>query len=132
MYDLYVTFDTLYADLNDPFVIIQSWLNIVEGSLLIFVVLLSWSFKCTKVQMWAAIIATLTSTMVFWKTVIFVMYDLPWVTEEVRNFAPQAIMCYYLTNSCWLVLPLWAMFSIPSRIIDQLSTTSQGIKNKVK
>jgi len=69
----------LYADLQDSFVVIQSWLNIVEGVFLIIAVLLSLS-KCVSVKLWGAIIGVLASTCVFWKTVIFVWYDHAWTT----------------------------------------------------
>lgn len=73
-YDNYVIYDTLYGDLDDSFVVIQSWLNIVEGVFLLIAVFMSLSSKIST-QLWSAIIAILTSTCVFWKTVIFVWYD---------------------------------------------------------
>jgi hypothetical protein len=78
-YDNYVIYDTLYTDLKDSFVVIQSWLNIVEGVFLIVAVILSLS-KCLKASLWGAAIGAITSTCVFWKTVIFVWYDHDWST----------------------------------------------------
>jgi hypothetical protein len=80
LYDNYTIYDTLYASLTDKFVVIQSWLNIVEGGFLLTSLLLSFS-SCVKCRMWAAILATLTSAFVFWKTVIFIWYDHDWISE---------------------------------------------------
>lgn len=79
LYDNYVIYDTLYADLKDSFVVIQSWLNIVEGIFLLIAVFMSFSSKFST-QLWSAFIAILASTCVFWKTVIFVWYDHDWST----------------------------------------------------
>lgn len=116
-YDNYIIYDTLYSDLKDSFVVIQSWLNIVEGVFLIVTVLISLS-KCIKLRLWAAAIGVLASTCVFWKTVIFVWYDHAWATEAAKNFTPGSILCYWFPNSLWLVFPLLAMILIPKRIIS--------------
>lgn len=79
LYDNYILYDTLYADLNDVFVICQSWLNIVEGIMLLISVAISFN-KCIKIKLWSAVIGAIASTMVFWKTVIFVWYDHTFVT----------------------------------------------------
>ena len=52
------------------FVVIQSWLNIIEGILLIICVFMSFLSKIST-QLWAGLIEVITSTSVFWKTVIF-------------------------------------------------------------
>lgn len=78
-YDNYVIYDTLYADLKDSFVVIQSWLNIVEGVSLLLAVFMSFSNKIST-QLWSGVIAIIASTCVFWKTVIFVWYDHDWST----------------------------------------------------
>ena len=98
--------------MKDSFVIIQSWLNIVEGILLIFAVLLSFS-KCVKLNLKAAVIGILASTMVFWKTVIFVWYDHDFISEAVKKISVGSILCYFLPNSLWLIFPLLAMYKIP-------------------
>jgi hypothetical protein len=126
-YDNYVIYDTLYSDMNDSFVVIQSWLNIVEGVLLIFAVFLSFS-KCIKLNLWAAVIGVLASTMVFWKTVIFVWYDHDFITDAVKNMTPGSILCYYFPNSLWLVFPVLAMFLIPKRIINYVVNDKVKVK----
>ena len=116
-YDNYIVYDTLYADLKDQFVVIQSWLNIVEGVFLLIGVLMSFS-KSVSVKLWSALILVIASTCVFWKTVIFVWYDHDWATEAAKNFTPGSILCYWFPNSLWLVFPTLAMILIPKRIVD--------------
>jgi len=79
LYDNYTIYDTLYASLTDNFVIIQSWLNIVEGILLLTSLLMSISSNLSF-RLWSSIIATITSGFVFWKTVIFIWYDHDWIS----------------------------------------------------
>lgn len=128
-YELYITFDTLYGDLKDSFVVIQSWLNIIEGFFLIGAVLLSLSNKVST-KLWAAIIGVLASTCVFWKTVIFVWYDHDWSTQDAKNFTPMSILCYWLPNSLWLIFPLVAMILIPKRIVNFASNNDITPKPK--
>jgi hypothetical protein len=84
---------------------------------LILAVILSLS-KGLKASLWGAALGAITSTCVFWKTVIFVWYDHDWSTEAAKNFTPGSILCYWFPNSLWLVFPLIAMFLIPKKIID--------------
>ena len=128
-YDNYVIYDTLYADLKDSFVVIQSWLNIVEGIFLLISVFMSFSSKVST-QIWSALIAVLASTCVFWKTVIFVWYDHDWSTEAAKNFTPGSILCYWFPNSLWLVFPLLAMYLIPKRIVNYASSVEITPKPK--
>ncbi len=133
-YDNYIIYDTLYSDLEDQFVVIQSWLNIVEGVFLLIGVLMSFS-KSVSVKLWSALILVIASTCVFWKTVIFVWYDHDWATEAAKNFSPGSILCYWFPNSLWLVFPTLAMILIPKRIVDYVcktSTPSPVKPNKVK
>lgn len=74
--------------------------------------------SCIKMKLWSAVIGVIVSTMVFWKTVIFVWYDHDFATESAKNFSPGSILCYWLPNTLWLIFPLIAMYLIPKNIID--------------
>lgn len=123
-YEHYIYYDTLYGDLNDSFVVIQSWLNIVEGIALLIAVALSLSSKVST-QLWSALIGVITSTCVFWKTVIFIWYDKDWTTQDAKNFTPGSILCYWFPSSLWIIFPLLAMILIPKRIVNYVSTTGE-------
>jgi hypothetical protein len=77
-YDLYIKFDTLYGNLADSFVVIQSWLNLVEISIIIYSLFLSRS-SSTRIK--SALIMIVASAFVFWKTVIYVCYSHDFITE---------------------------------------------------
>lgn len=128
-YDNYIIYDTLYSNLQDSFVTIQSWLNIVEAVFLIIAVVLTLSKKIST-NLWAAFIGVLASTCVFWKTVIFVWYDHDWSSEAAKNFTPGSILCYWFPNSLWLVFPLLAMLLIPNRIVKYVSSAEFTPKPK--
>jgi hypothetical protein len=81
-YELYTQYDTLYANLTDSFVVIQSWLNIVEAALLFIAVYLSNS-TCIIKNLSGAILSIVTSAFVYWKTVIFLIYDKDYLTPKV-------------------------------------------------
>jgi len=130
LYDNYIKYDTLYDWNNDRFIIIQSWLNVVEGILHLFAVLLSLS-SSVKTKLVSAFIAVLTSTMVFWKTVIFVWYDDAWTSEEAKNFSPGSLLCYYLPNSFWIIMPIVTMYVLPRNIIRKIPEVVSDVK-KVK
>jgi hypothetical protein len=84
-YELYYKFDTLYAQNNDRFVVIQSWLNACEFLIaMIATVLCLFGSKMLKDV--GSIICLIVSVMVFWKTVIFVWYDDAFLTQEAHNF----------------------------------------------
>lgn len=78
-YELYVQFDKLYGMNDDSFVYIQAWLNVIESTLMLVGVSIAIS-SCKIKQISGALLCLITSTMVFWKTVIFVWYDREWLT----------------------------------------------------
>lgn len=61
-----------------------------------------------------------SSAFVLWKTVIFLWYDMNWVSEAVRNFAPDSFFFYYIPNGFWIVYPAWTIYSISKRIGDDI------------
>lgn len=124
-YELYVKFDTLYGMNNDPFVIIQSWLNAFESTLTLVGIILAIS-SCQIKQKLGGLICLVSSTMVFWKTIIFVWYDRDWLTEEALNYTAESILCYYLPSYCWIVFPFLSMVTIGKRMIGE------GKNEKVK
>jgi hypothetical protein len=83
-YDIYIKFDTLYAANTDSFVVIQSWLNIVEALLLFLAIFLSTRARLSS-QFWGGLLVIVASAFVFWKTVIFLWYDTDFTTPAVAE-----------------------------------------------
>ena len=114
-YMVYQFFDTLKINMQDQFVVIQSWLNAVEVVLgLLTIVLSLLPFKSLKFA--CAIMLIVISSFVFWKTVIYLWYDRPFVTDSLKRFYTIAVAFYYLTIGCFIVFPLMTIYSISKRI----------------
>lgn len=112
-YDLYIKFDTLYGNLTDSFVVIQSWLNLAEISIILFAVYLS---KSSDKRIKAAIIMIVASAFVFWKTVIYVFYSHDFTTEEVRQLTIQALLVFIIPTLFWLVCPVLTIVTLSKRL----------------
>jgi hypothetical protein len=83
-YDLYIKFDTLYGNLTDSFVVIQSWLNLIEVTLILAAVGLSLS-RCSTKKLVGALVIIVGSAFVFWKTVIYMCYSHDFTTQAVKD-----------------------------------------------
>lgn len=129
LYRYYIPYDSLYGNSTDFFVVIVAWLNLAEvvvtGSGLLLSISNRKSWKLT-----GAILAILGSAFVFWKTVIYCLYDVQYLNEAARTFQPDAIALYYIPNGFWIVCPIWAIISISARIgKDVLAEKAKAKKN---
>ena len=112
---MYAKYDSLYKVNDDPFVVIQSWLNIVEACLGLLAVLISISGKRT----FGALSVVVIQTMTLWKTVIFLMYDHHWTHPDVAKFTTESLLCYTIPSSIWILMPLLTIFIVGNRIINR-------------
>lgn len=79
-YENYTQFDRLYAENDDKFVVIQSWLNVAEA-VFTFIVFALFIFSSSLIQqLRGSLLLIAINTMTFWKTVIFIWYDHYWLT----------------------------------------------------
>lgn len=126
-YALYIKYDTLYGNLTDSFVVIQSWLNLVEVSLILAAVLLSLS-ACPIKKLVSALVVLASSAFVFWKTVIYVLYSHDFTTEAVKNLTPDALLCFVIPSSLWIIFPLLAVLTV----IKNVAAYVKGLNGKAK
>lgn len=126
-YENYYRFDTLYAMNTDTFVVIQSWLNIIESSLAVVAVILSIS-KCNIKKVTGAVLIIVIESFIFWKTVIFVWYDHDFLTDQAKSFVPMSILCYYLPSSVWLILPVVSLVMMGKSLVKAICKNE--IENK--
>lgn len=126
-YELYAKMDSLYAMNDDSFVVIQSWLNIVEAVLLLLAVGMSISRNVSR-KLWGAILAVVTSAFVFWKTVIFLLYDYDYTSIEVKQLTSEALLCYVLPSSLWIIFPILSIWLISKRVVNY--ALAQGLKQE--
>lgn len=117
-YDLYIKYDTLYGNLKDSFVVIQSYLNLVEVTLLLVSVALAAS-SCWKKQFIGAFIAIVGSSFVLWKTIIYVLYVEDFASELV-GLNLQCFLVLILPTSFWLICPLLTIVYTGRNIMSRL------------
>lgn len=79
-YDLYLQFDQLYGALDNLFVYIIAWLNVIESTVCLLGVLIYLSSK-PAIKMLGALVCLVASVMVFWKTVLYMWYDRDWLSS---------------------------------------------------
>jgi hypothetical protein len=70
---------------SDKFVVIQSWLNVCEGTIAMIAVALC-LFGRTTMGTIGALLCLIVSAFVFWKTIIFVWYDNDYLSVDAKNY----------------------------------------------
>jgi hypothetical protein len=118
-YDIYITIDTLYGNMIDTFVVIQSKCNIVEVILFVISLIVS-SVNNNRAKLAGALLCIVASCFTFWKTVIYVMYGYPTMVFRPGNEL-VTFGVFILPTSLWLILPLLGIYTIGNRIINRLS-----------
>lgn len=126
-YDLYIKYDTLYGNLTDSFVVIQSWLNLVEVTLILAAVGLSLS-SCPIKKLVAALVILVSSAFVFWKTVIYILYSHDHTTEAVKTLSLDAVLVFVIPSSLWIIFPLLAIGTIVKNITVYVRTLYRQLK----
>lgn len=115
-YDLYIKMDQLYGIQNN-FLYIVAWLNIIEG-VICFVGAFLMLAKCPIKQLIGAFFAIIANAFIFWKTVIYMWYDLEFVTDAVKSLTIESTYLYFIPNGFWIVCPILVMYTVPGRIIQ--------------
>jgi hypothetical protein len=115
-YDLYIKFDTLYGNLTDSFVVIQSWLNLLEAALILAAAIISISV-CPIKKLIGALVILVTSAFVFWKTVIYICYSHDFTTEAVKNLTTDALLYFVIPSSFWIIFPFLTIVIVSKNII---------------
>jgi len=108
-YKMYVKVDKLYENLEDDFVVCQSYMNLVEVALNIFALGLLRSGDSKA----ASVIALMVNTMTGSKTVLYHLMEIQSGFKNTGHnswatFAGQ----YLLPNGVWVVVPLYAAWVI--------------------
>lgn len=126
-YALYIQFDTLYGNLKDSFVVIQSWLNLVEVTLVLSAVLLSLS-SCTVKQLISGLIVVVGNAFIFWKTVIYLWYDHHFLAPAANVPTIQAVFVFWIPSSLWIIFPSLAIITVSKNIVKHVKELSGKLK----
>ena len=130
-YELYIKYDTLYGNMTDNFVVIQSWLNLIEITMALLSVVLS-AFGGGSTKLSGAMLAVVASAFTFWKTVIYIWYADAHLTPEAHAFTSESIWVFYFPSSFWIIFPLYTIWMVPRNIVKAVGEGAQKPKAKSK
>ncbi|KEG11600.1 hypothetical protein DQ04_02451020 [Trypanosoma grayi] len=101
-WELYATYDRRYGPNDDAFVVVQSWLNLLEIVLGVFSVVLTWKGDaCRSVKL-----ALIVSVMTAYKTVLYLALDVAEGGKYTRhNTALDMLTMVLLPSSLWIAVP---------------------------
>ncbi|CAF2489675.1 unnamed protein product [Rotaria sp. Silwood2] len=126
-YAKYITLDPLYGNLQNAFVIAQSWVNYVEIILTLLSVIL---YHIAERRNLGCLILLIASVMTWSKTVLYFIHDyfehslhpqkLP---IEIETW--EYLFLFIIPSLIWIVLPFSCMWNIGRQILNSLN-------NKVK
>jgi len=77
--------------------------------------------KNDTIKLWSAFLIIISQFATLWKTVIYFWYGYGWISDDVKNLTPGAILCYIIPNSLWIIFPLITVLSL-SRTIIQIAS----------
>jgi hypothetical protein len=130
-YAKYITLDPLYGNLENAFVIAQSYINYVELTLALFSVIL---YHILGRRNLGCLVLLVSSVMSWSKTVLYFTHDyferplhpqkLPIEVETWEYF-----LLFILPSSLWIIFPFACMWSIGRQIIRLLNSTNNKTKS---
>ena len=103
--------------MEDKYVVLQSWLSLVELALF-WVSMLAALLPSKRLKYWAAMGVIVACGFTFWKTIIYLWYDRRFVTISVERLYSIAVVFYYFTIGQWVVWPLVTIWAVSKRIAN--------------
>lgn len=107
--------------------VIQSWLNLVEVTLILSAVLLSFS-SCSVKQLVSGLMVLVGSAFIFWKTVIYLWYDHHFLTPPTNEPTVQALFVFWIPSSLWIIFPLLAIVTVSKNIAKHVKDLNGKVK----
>ncbi|CBZ28207.1 conserved hypothetical protein [Leishmania mexicana MHOM/GT/2001/U1103] len=99
---LYAQYDRRYAANNDPFVVVQSWLNLVEVAMGLFVTL----FAVCNAQNLAIKLSIVVCLMTLYKTVLYCLMEIAEGGKHTRhNTFQEKLTMLIAPLSLWVIVP---------------------------
>lgn len=118
-YQLYITVDKLYGDLNDAFNKAQSTVNIIEVSLNAMGLYLYGLDQHSKSQQRRGLVVLLVAlSATVCKTVVYAFYDYYHVpSNTAHNDWFTYVTLYLIPNGLWVVVPTMCIVHIGSKLV---------------
>jgi hypothetical protein len=85
LYQHYVRYDSLYGDNQDLLLPVIAYLNLAEVVVTVLGYFLT-LFSSKSSQLKGALLIVIASAFVFWKTVIYIIYDIEYMSESTKHF----------------------------------------------
>ncbi len=131
-YAKYITLDPLYGNLQNAFVIAQSYANYFELTLTLFSVIL---YHIVGRRNLGCLVLLISSVMTWSKTVLYFIHD-----YFERQLHPQELpievqaweylFLFIIPSSLWILFPFACMWNIGRQIIRILNSTNDKTKLK--
>ena len=123
----YITHDKRYADTHDAFVVVQSWLNLVEVAFQFMAV----AAHLQKGPSCALKLGFFVSVATFYKTVIYFSMEYAEGLKFTRhNSLPDLILYVVIPSFVWLAMPLKVAGACWSRLTPAQTTQDKTPKMK--
>ena len=72
------------------------------------------------VKIKGALLAIVVSAFTFWKTIIYVWYAHPFLTEAALTISVDSFKFFHLPTSFWLICPLLTIYSVGGRLAKDI------------
>ena len=127
-YAKYITVDPLYANLQNAFVLAQSWMNLLEIAMTLTSVLL---YHLLARRNLACVVLLIASVMTWSKTVLYFIHD-----HFHRPLHPQHpsidiamvehLFLFVIPSLIWIVFPLACIWTVARQIVRSLAETTKS------
>ena len=115
-YKTYCSIDKLYCDLQDNWVVAQSYANLVESALNFFALFL---YFTGSVRL-ASVIANNSCLMTFWKTILYFTVEAhSGFIHTIHNEFFDVLTMYYIPSGFWVFVPLFIVIYFGRRLSEK-------------
>lgn len=131
-YAKYITLDPLYGNLDNAFVLAQSYMNYAELTIALFSVILYHIFRRRNL---GCLILLIVSVMTWSKTVLYFIHDYierPLHPQElpVEIEIWEYLLLFIIPSSLWVIFPFACMWNIGRQVIRIINSTNEKTKTK--
>ncbi len=68
------------------------------------------------------------SAFIFWKTVIYLLYDHQFLTPPTNVPTLQALLVFWIPSSLWIIFPALAIITISKNIVKYVKDITGKVK----
>eukprot|EP01096_Ripella_sp_DP13-Kostka_P010675 TRINITY_DN4251_c0_g1_i1.p1 TRINITY_DN4251_c0_g1~~TRINITY_DN4251_c0_g1_i1.p1 ORF type:complete len:205 (-),score=99.75 TRINITY_DN4251_c0_g1_i1:42-572(-) len=126
-YATYIQIDKRYGDVNDGFVIAQSWVNLLEVVVALWGLFLA-SGKKTQLLIFASALMTFSKTLIYFLCEF--VTGLEYTKESFVNDPKSFLLLFVLPSSFWLVIPFFISLSVGSSLTAAVPASGDGKQKK--